>query len=152
MTALPAVWNHWPRSKEGEEAASWCFDPDFVYVPWRPSILARPVGLWLSNDERGLGWHNWALVDMPEAMGSAFWSFSIDPSGLLILDSPDEMPSRHCEAVDLFGKDEVLVDWVAIKEDYTGIAVPRYQKHGITPAWWSEWDCDAAVVWDLAAV
>lgn len=139
--------------------------------PWDDISRFLPSGLWLSDESRGKGWLAFAADNMPGLTeGSVPVSVSVDVSGLLVLRSPKDMPADFIVPVsdsvrerfsDMAGGDvERMLGgarpcWRAVSEFYGGVWVPEHTRggwHFMEHMWWSMWDCDSAVLWDLDAI
>ena len=110
----------------------------------------KPAGIWYAC---GNEWISWLTYEMPEWIGDYVYSFEIDKSKVLLIETEEEFYRFEREygiEDERWGK---TIDWSKVATDYGGIEICPYQRSARhSSMWYYGWDVASGCIWDGSAV
>lgn len=140
------------------------FDPSCIYVQSKPSLFAKPAGLWVSV-EGEQDWPAWCR-DAGFAVDALALAYEVklrESAHLRRISSAEAMDQFHEEfavPTDLDprhepGLYESGIDWSAVAQRYDGLVIAPYiwsRRLGAPCSWYYVWDCASGCIWNLSAI
>lgn len=152
------IFTHWTHDASWRPDTARSYVQPYTHDPARhpeECYGVKPEGLWLSLDEGGRGWRQWASENMSYKIGDYAVQVEVDVSSLLVGD-PFLTESLLSEQGGCW-----QWEWVARQYAgcliYAGSKAPPYppssgDRLSYPLMWISGWDCDSACVWDMKVI
>ena len=115
-------------------------------------LAGKPNGLWYGINT---SWHDWCETEMPDFLGPYNHRIRVDYSKILRIGCSAELvafdqkyraPGTNTYALE-------GIDWLRVREDYSGIEISPYQwEHRLSMMWYYGWDVASGCVWDWNAI